>query len=98
VDIRVALDEDPERVGRVLDELIDEIAEREPLQGWLRERPQVLGVTQLTDVAEVIRVVAETSPNHRIDTEREIRGRITQRIAEKGIRVPPVTAMPGSAG
>ena len=95
VDIRVALDEDPEHVREVLDQLIDEISEREPLQGWLRERPQVLGVTQLTDVAQVIRVVAETSPNHRIDTERELRGRITQRIAEKGLRVPPVTAMPG---
>jgi small-conductance mechanosensitive channel len=95
VDIRVALDEDPEHVREVLDQLIDEIAEREPLQGWLRERPQVLGVTQLTDVAQVIGVVAQTSPNHRIDTERELRGRITQRIAEQGLRVPPITAVPG---
>ncbi len=67
----------------------------EPLVGWLRERPQVLGVMQLTDVAEVIRIVAETSPNHRIDTERELRGKVAQRIAERGVRVPPVSATSG---
>lgn len=92
VDIRVALDEDSERVREVLDGLLAEIAEQEPLRGWLRERPKVLGVTQLTDIAQVIRIVAETSPNHRADTERELRGRMAQRIAERGIRVPPVAA------
>jgi small conductance mechanosensitive channel len=95
VDIRVALSEDSERVREVLDELLGEMAAQEPYKGWLRERPEVLGVTQLTDVAQVIRVVAETAPNHRIDIERELRGRMAQRIAERGIRVPPVTAMPG---
>jgi small conductance mechanosensitive channel len=90
IDIRVALDEDPERVRGILEEVIGAAADQEPLQGWLRERPQVLGVTQLTDVAQVIRVVAETVPNHRVDTERELRGRIAQRIGEQGIRVPPI--------
>ncbi|MGE5226928.1 MAG: mechanosensitive ion channel family protein [Planctomycetaceae bacterium] len=92
VDLRVALDEDSEKVRSVLEELIDQLAEQEPLKGWLRERPKVLGVTQLTDVAQVIRVVADTSPNHRADTERELRGRIAQRMAERGIRVPPIAA------
>jgi small conductance mechanosensitive channel len=90
VDIRVALDEDPERVRSILEEVIEIAADREPLKGWLRERPQVLGVTQLTDIAQVIRVVAETVPNHRVDTERELRGRVAQRIGEQGIRIPPV--------
>ena len=97
VDIRVALSEDSERVREVLDELLGEMAVQEPYKGWLRERPEVLGVTQLTDVAQVIRVVAETAPNHRIDIERELRGRMAQRVAERGIRVPPVTAVPGPA-
>jgi small conductance mechanosensitive channel len=90
IDIRVALDEDPERVRGILDEVIEAAAAQEPLKGWLRDRPQVLGVTQLTDVAQVIRVVAETVPNHRVDTERDLRGRIAQRIGERGIRVPPL--------
>jgi small-conductance mechanosensitive channel len=92
VDLRVALDEDPEKVRAMLEELVDQLVGQEPLQGWLRDRPKVLGVTQLTDVAQVIRVVAETSPNHRADTERELRGRIAQRMAERGIRVPPIAA------
>jgi moderate conductance mechanosensitive channel len=94
VDIRVALDQDPQRVRVLLEELLAEAAEEDPLRTWLRESPKVLGVTQLTDVAQVIRVVAETSPNHRVDTERDLRGRITQRMAERGVRVPPIGAMP----
>ncbi len=92
VDLRVSLAEDPERVRHVLEELIDELTPVEPLQGWLRDRPQVFGVTQLTDVAQIMRVVAETQPNHRADTERYLRERITQRFAERGIKVPPIAA------
>jgi hypothetical protein len=70
----------------------------DPLKGWLRQEPKVLGVIQLTDVAEVIRVVAETQPNHRFDTERLLRERIAARVTERGIRVPPVaSAVPASA-
>jgi moderate conductance mechanosensitive channel len=94
VDVRVSLTEDPEKVREVLEEAIAEVRAAPPLDGWLREDPKVLGVTQLTDVAQVIRVVAETSPNHRVDTERELRAKIAQRITERGIRVPPVVAGP----
>jgi small conductance mechanosensitive channel len=90
VDIRVALDEDPEKVRSILEEVLATAASADPLKGWLRDQPQVLGVTQLTDIAQVIRVVAETVPNHRVDTERELRGKIAQRMGESGIRVPPV--------
>lgn len=93
VDIRVALDEDPERVRSILEEVIGAAASADPLKGWLRDQPQVLGVTQLTDIAQVIRVVAETVPNHRVDTERELRGKIAQQMGEKGIRVPPVAGV-----
>ena len=94
VDVRVALDEDPDRVKAVLDEVLIEARSGPPLEAWLREPPKVLGVTQLTDVAQVIRVVAETVPNHRVDTERELRGKISQRITERGVRVPPIAAGP----
>ena len=94
VDVRVALVEDPDRVKEVLEEVLIEARQTPPLDGWLREDPTVLGVTQLTDVAQVIRVVAETAPNHRVDTERELRGKISRRMGERGIRVPPVVAGP----
>ena len=45
---------------------------------------------QVTDAAQVIRVVAETEPSRRWAIERELRERITARIAERGIHVPPV--------
>jgi moderate conductance mechanosensitive channel len=90
VDVRVALSEDAERVHAVLEELFDEVVEVPPLQEWLRQRPLVLGVTQLTDVAKVIRVSAETVPSHRADAERLLREKIVQRIGEKGIKPPPI--------
>jgi small-conductance mechanosensitive channel len=92
VDVRVALDEDPDRVRQTLDELFDEIRHEPPLEEWLRQPPTVLGVTQLTDTAQVIRVAAETMPSHRIDTERLLRARIVARMAERGIKSPPVPA------
>jgi small conductance mechanosensitive channel len=90
VDVRVALSEDPDRVRSTLDELFGEIAETDPLKAWLRDPPKVLGVTQLTDVAQVIRTVAETLPNHRFEAERYLRERISTRMNERGIKVPPV--------
>jgi small conductance mechanosensitive channel len=94
IDLRVALSEDPDRVRQVLEELFDELEQKEPFKEWFRERPKVLGVTQLTDVAEVIRVTAETLPSHRVETERLLRERMSQRMAERGIPVPPVAAAP----
>ena len=94
IDLRVALSEDPDRVRQVLEELFDELEEQDPFKEWFRERPKVLGVTQLTDVAEVIRVTAETLPSHRVETERLLRERMSQRMSERGIAVPPIAAAP----
>ncbi len=95
VDIRLALSEEAEQVRVMLEELFDEIADQPPLADWLRQRPEVLGVTQMTDVAQVLRVAAETVPSHRIDSERLLREKIVTRMGDRGVRVPPVTAMPG---
>ena len=56
--------------------------------------PSVLGVetTDHTDV--VIRAVAETRPSKKVDVERLLRARITQRLAERGIRAPVLAAPP----
>ncbi len=93
VDVRVALTEDPEKVRDVLETLFTSMQDQEPLKGWLREPPAVLGVTQLTDTAQVIRAVAETVPNHRLDVERTLRARASAAITESGIRVPPVAGV-----
>jgi hypothetical protein len=44
----------------------------------------------------VLRISAETTPSHRIDTERLLREKIVARMTERGIKVPPVAAMPTS--
>jgi small conductance mechanosensitive channel len=93
VDLRVALDEEPDRVRAVVEALFAEIHDQPPLSGWLRQPPQFLGVTQLTDNAQVIRVAAETMPSHRVDTERLLRAKIVARLSEQGVKTPPV--MPG---
>jgi moderate conductance mechanosensitive channel len=91
VDVPVALDEDPDRVRSVLEDLLHEIEGEEPFDGWLRQQPQVLGVTQLTDTAQVIRIAAETVPSHRIDTERLLRAKVLTRMGEHAIKSPPIT-------
>ena len=90
VDVRVAVTEDAGRVRVVLEELLEELSSEEPFESGLRKNPEVLGVVQVTDAAQVIRVVAETEPSRRWAIERELRERITARIAERGIHVPPV--------
>lgn len=94
VDVRVALTEDPERVRTVLDALFAQMALEKPLKDWLRDPPKVLGVTQLTDTAQVIRAVADTLPNHRLEAERTLRARVTSCITENGIAVPPIAGAP----
>ncbi len=90
VDLPVSLDEDPDRVRATLEELVEEVASQAPLDAWLRKPPQVLGVTQLTNVAQVIRIAAETEPSHRIDVERLLRAKVVARMSERGIKAPPV--------
>ena len=88
--MRVAVAEDAGRVRVVLEELLEQLSSEEPFETALRKNPEVLGVVQVTDAAQVIRVAAETEPSRRWEIERELRERITARIAERGIRVPPV--------
>jgi small conductance mechanosensitive channel len=90
VDLPVSLDEDPDHVRAALEELVEEVAAQPPLDAWLRKPPQVLGVIQLTNAAQVIRIAAETEPSHRIDVERLLRAKIVSRMSERGIKAPPI--------
>lgn len=90
VDLRLAYDQDVERVRGILSELFDELQSAEPFAGALREGPEVLGVVQLTDAAQVLRVTAETIPAKRWIIERALRERITMRLTERGVAAPPI--------
>ena len=89
VDVRVAYDEDVDKVRQILDELFNQLREGE-LKNSLKSGPEVLGVQTLASDAVVIRVIADATPGTRTDTERTLRERITARLAERGVRVPTI--------
>lgn len=96
VDVRVAYGENPDNVRRILEELFEELHADEQLTGWVMDGPTVLGVEKTGDYGIVIRVVAETRPPKRFDVERLLRERITQRLSDRGIRLPaPPTIVTG---
>lgn len=98
VDVRVAYDEDVDKVRGVLDELFDEVRES-ALKDALKSGPEVLGVQTLASDALVIRVIADMVPGSRMNGERVLRERIAARFAERGVRVqvapPPAQKPPG---
>ena len=99
VDVRLPYDQDIEQVRGILNDLFDELREVAPFVGALRDGPEVLGVVQLTDTAQVLRVTAETIPSKRWEVERVLRERVTTRLSEKGIAAPPIPVVaPKPAG
>jgi moderate conductance mechanosensitive channel len=89
VDLRIALDEDPERARAVIEDALREEADREPFATGLREEPKVLGVTQLTEVAQVLRVTVETETSQRVEVERAMRAALGRALTSAGIKMPP---------
>ena len=97
VDVRFGYSEDIERVRSVLDDLFEQVRSDTTLADWIREGPSVLGVERMGDHGLVVRVVADTRPSKRWDTERALRERIARRLDAEGIRVPvPPTIVPGA--
>jgi moderate conductance mechanosensitive channel len=88
VDVRIAYDEKVDRARKVLEELFEELRKEEPFKTEVKSGPEVLGIDQLAEFGIVIRVVAETKPERRWAIERALRGRIAQRLNERGIRTP----------
>jgi moderate conductance mechanosensitive channel len=95
VDVRVGYDQDVNEVRDVLDDLFDELRRDRSLQDWVRDGPSVLGIERMADIAQEIRITAETRPSKRLDVERLLRERIQRRLSERGIRVPVPTTSAG---
>jgi small conductance mechanosensitive channel len=97
VDVRVAYGADVDRIRGILEDLFEELHADQTLSDWIREGPSVLGVDAMADYALVIRIIADTRPSKRYDTERVLRERIARRLDAEGIKTPmPPTIMPGS--
>jgi moderate conductance mechanosensitive channel len=96
VDVRVAFGEDLDRLRGALEDVFEGIKGDPTLADWIHEGPNVLGVDSISDYAQVVRVIAETRPSKRYDTERVLRERIARRLDDEGIRTPlPPTLTPG---
>jgi len=98
VDTHIAYGQDPEQVRGVLDELFDEFRDElrkdAEMKAWVMDGPSVLGVETTNDRDVGNRVGAETKPSKKVDVERILRARITQRLSERGIRAPVLAAPP----
>jgi small conductance mechanosensitive channel len=88
VDVKLAYRQDLEQARASLDELFEELGNDPEMGPWFQQRPRVLGVEDVQDGQVVVRVAAEVQPNHRVDTERELRGRIKVWLDSKGIATP----------
>ncbi len=98
VDVRVAHDQDVDRVRGVLEELFGELREAEDLEGQFFSGPDVLGVERFGEYDVVIRVAGEVRPARKPDLERELRNRIKARFDERGITIPVAQAPRGDGG
>lgn len=97
VDVRVGYDQDVNEVREVLEDLFDELRRDRTFQDWVQDGPSVLGIERMADIAQEVRITAETRPSKRLDVERLLRERIQRRLSERGIRVPVPTTSAGPA-
>jgi moderate conductance mechanosensitive channel len=94
VDTSIPYGHDPEEVRAILDELFEDLRADQQRNDWVMDGPSVLGVETTSDTGVVIRAVADTRPSKKVDVERLMRARITQRLTERGIRAPVLAAPP----
>ena len=85
VEVRVAYEEDLDRIFKILQEVCQEVARDFPV---IKEGPDVLGIVDLGESTVLIRIVAHTQPFEQWGVERELRKRIKQTFDREGIRFP----------
>lgn len=88
LDIRVAYREDIDRVMAVLSDLGDEFVADPEWAGLVIDKPEILGVQNLTESAVVIRMVTKTLPLKQWEVGRELRRRIKNRFDREKIEIP----------
>ncbi|TYP57427.1 mechanosensitive ion channel family protein [Thermosediminibacter litoriperuensis] len=85
VNVRVAYEEDLDRVLKVLEEVAGEIRRK---RKDIVEGPTVLGVSDLGPTEAVITIWAKTLPMQQWSVERELRKAIKERFDREGIEIP----------
>ncbi|NLZ38403.1 MAG: mechanosensitive ion channel family protein [Firmicutes bacterium] len=85
VEVRVSYEEDIDFVLAELEKIVAEYAAEDP---DIVEGPTVLGVSDMTESAVSVRVIARTVPMAQWKVERALRKLIKKRFAELGIKIP----------
>ena len=95
IDVRVAYNEDYERVVKLLKDIGHDI-KADPQLGRAMLGPiEIMGLEEVTDNALVIRVRMKTRPQRQWDVRREFNRRVKVRFDKEGIEMPfPRTAPP----
>lgn len=85
VDVDIAYEEKIDEAIEVLEELCVQLAEEVP---EIVEGPRVLGVQSFNDSSVTLRVWAKTANMQQWATERVLRRKIKNRLAERGVEIP----------
>lgn len=95
VDIKVAYEEDPERIMLLLKEAARDVAA--DMADVITSGPEVLGLVGMGAEGITFRVVAMTRPLQQWRVEREIRRRVKELFDREGVRAPQPVLV-GAAG
>lgn len=94
VDVRVAYDEDLDRVGGIMADTAQGLFEDPDWSAKLLEPPEVSGVESLGTDAVVMRVTVKTTAPERWAVARELRARIKDAFDAEGIEIPQTATVP----
>lgn len=86
VDTAIAYGADAEKAIAVLQELTDQYYREQPEE--MVEKPEVLGITKLSESDVVIRTIVRTKPLSHWKIERDLRIRILEAFKEEKIEIP----------
>lgn len=87
VDVRVAYDEDVDRVRALLTDVFEQLREG-ALKGLIESGPGVLGIQTMASDALVVRVISDCVVGRKVEVERILREQIASRFSDAKIRVP----------
>ncbi|WP_226345252.1 mechanosensitive ion channel family protein [Agilicoccus flavus] len=92
VDVPVAIDEDPERVIDILEQVVADVDDDPKFSDALLEAPTVAGVDSMSGGTMTIKIFAKCAPNEHWAVQREILERAKIALAKAGVRGPIIAA------
>jgi moderate conductance mechanosensitive channel len=88
LDLNISHRQNIDKALRTLQNIADEFQADPQYAALLLEKPEVLGVENVTESGVVVRMTAKTLPLKQWDVARELRKRIHQRFEAEGIEIP----------